>query len=53
MEDDQRGISAASNIGLLTCAITTRFPRNHFENQVPVPNLIVDSYAELENILGI
>lgn len=50
LEDDPRGIASANAAGLLTCAITTRFPREHFGI---FPNIIVDSYPELERLLDL
>lgn len=53
VEDDQRGILSAHNAGLITCAITTRFPRDYFIKQATPPDLIVDSYPELEVVIGL
>lgn len=52
-EDDPRGIASAKAAGLFTCAITTRFDRRQLAALETPPDLIADSYAEFEAVLGV
>jgi HAD superfamily hydrolase (TIGR01509 family) len=52
-EDDPRGIMSAKAANIFTCAITTRFNRKDLKNLEIAPDLIADSYAEFENLLGL
>ncbi len=52
-EDDPRGIESAKAAGLLVCVITTRYPKNELAALKIKPDLIVDSYPELEKIIGL
>ncbi len=52
-EDDPKGVVSASEAGLTTCAITTRFSRDYFLNQNPAPDFIADSYQEFSELFGL
>lgn len=52
-EDDPRGITSAKAAGLFTCAITTCYDRQALASLETPPDLIADSYAEFEQLLGL
>jgi beta-phosphoglucomutase-like phosphatase (HAD superfamily) len=52
-EDDPRGIMSAKAAGLYTCAITTRFTKAELASLEVAPDLIAESYAEFEQLLGL
>lgn len=52
-EDDPRGIISAKAAGLYTCAITTRYTKEQFAGQPVLPDLVADSFAEFERLLGL
>jgi len=52
-EDDPRGIMAAKAAGLFTCAITTRYSREHLAALEVAPDLIADSYLEFAGHFGL
>jgi len=51
VEDDPRGITSAKAAGLFTCAITTRFSKAALAALPVAPDLIIGSYAELNDAL--
>lgn len=51
-EDDPRGVMSAKAAGLYTCAITTRYTKQQLAGQPVAPDLIADSFAEFEQLLG-
>jgi beta-phosphoglucomutase-like phosphatase (HAD superfamily) len=53
VEDDPRGVASAKAAGLYVCAITTRFQRDDSALVRAEPDLIVDSFAELADALGL
>jgi HAD superfamily hydrolase (TIGR01509 family) len=52
-EDDPRGIMSAKAAGLFTCAIATRYTKKELAAKPVPPDLIADSYAEFEVLLGL
>jgi len=52
-EDDPRGVLSAKAAGLYVIAITTRFRSDDAELLAAQPDLIVDSYAECNELLGL
>lgn len=53
IEDDPRGIMSAKAAGLFTAALTTRHHRETLAGLAVPPDLIVSSYAELKQVLGV
>jgi beta-phosphoglucomutase-like phosphatase (HAD superfamily) len=51
VEDDPRGIQSAKAADLFTCAITTRFDCASLSSLEIAPDLIVQSFMELESLL--
>ena len=51
LEDSPRGIVSAKAAGLFTCAITTAYSRERHQSEAIVPNLIVDSFDELQQVI--
>jgi HAD superfamily hydrolase (TIGR01509 family) len=52
-EDDPRGIISAKAAGLYTCAITTRYTKKNLAALEVAPDLIAESFAEFEQLLGL
>jgi HAD superfamily hydrolase (TIGR01509 family) len=53
VEDNPRGVMSATAAGLFTCAITTAHTRHELVGQPIAPQLIVDSFAEFGQLLGL
>lgn len=53
LEDHPRGIASAKHAGLFTCAIATSHTREHLSSLETAPDLIADSFKELEKLLDL
>jgi HAD superfamily hydrolase (TIGR01509 family) len=52
-EDNPRGVMSAKAAGLFTCAIATVHTPENLLNQPVAPDLVADTFAEFEKLLGL
>lgn len=50
-EDDPRGMISAKKAGLYVCAITSRYPADHPALVEAEPDVVIDRYADLINLI--